>query len=689
MIHIKASTRQRRIIVLLLERKHEITVADIAAIVGTSTRTIHRELNDIERLLAANGILLHKISGLGIRIEADTDTLEYFKQSFDRTDSFEYSAEERQALILCRLLEHDEPIKLFSLAHELRVTMPTISHDLDELEQSIIKQGLTLVRKRGYGVELIGPETAKRHFISLLALNLFDDSDLFGQFADHTVSQTNPVTAQLLDMIGKDNFKKLEQALWELNDDWPNDLSEADYTRLLIKLSVALTRIEHNHLILSDDYGTGGEIGLLRSLLDLLDIQLPLEEQRYLSRLLDNNAFFESSLLIHHDDMSIIESVTLLIRYAQDHLQIPLLEDRSLLEGLIQHIKKAFQRIRDGIAIRNPMLAPIKKDYAQLFATVRQGVNEVIPSIVVPDEEVGYIVMHFGASIERVKQFPRKIRAVLVCTSGIGSSKLLAVRITKKLPQIELLGHYSWYEAARLPSNQYDLVISTVDLPLDSGQYIKLSPLLTQEETDKLRSYIESTTLKKLSHAAESEPSIQSPMDRLTLLQQYSGSILRLLESFTVHDLSISERRLKLETQFLPMISMIGKPDILAHSEKIAAQLLAREQQGSLVIPDTELALIHTRSEWLQEPLLALYRYDQSLLLNDDETIKVKQVLMMLGPSKLDKSSLEVLSEISAMLLLPEMIAILENGDKASIKAFISKKLEQYIKTKWIGESKQ
>lgn len=682
MIPIKASTRQRRIIELLLDQKDEITAADMAATVGTSTRTIHRELNDIEVLLAENGILLHKIAGLGIRIEADNETLERFKQSFDRTDSFEYSAEERQILILCRLLQHDEPIKLFTLAHELRVTMPTVSHDLDELEQSIIKQGLILVRKRGYGVELIGPEEAKRHFISLLAFNHFDDSDLFGQFTDQSLSQPHPVTAQLLDMIGKKNFKRLEQALWELNDDWPNDLSEADYTRLLIKLSVALTRIEHNHLILSGDNGIGGEIALHRSLLDALDIQLPIEEKRYLSRLLENEAFPESSLLIHHDDMSLIESVTLLIRYAQEQLQMPLLEDRSLVEGLIQHIKKAFQRIRDGIAIRNPMLAPIKKDYVQLFAAVRRGVNEVFPSIAVPDEEIGYIVMHFGASIERLKQFPRKIRAVLVCTSGIGSSKLLAVRITKKLPQIELMGHYSWYEAARLPSNQYDLIISTVDLPLDSGQYIKLSPLLTQEETDKLRSYIESTTLKKLAPAAATEPSKHSPMDRLTLLQQYSGSILRLLESFTVHDLAITEPQSQLETQLLPMISLIGKPDILVHSEKIAAMLLAREQQGSLVIPDTELALIHTRSEWIQEPLLVLYRYDEPLLLNDNEAIKAKQVLMMLGPAKLDKSSLEVLSEISAMLLLPEMIAMLENGDTASIKAFISQKLEQYIKTK-------
>ncbi|WP_053373026.1 BglG family transcription antiterminator [Paenibacillus sp. FJAT-27812] len=665
---------------MLLDQKQEITAADIAAIVGTSTRTVHRELADIEPLLAANGIVLHKTAGLGIRIEADNETLERFKQSLDQTDSFEYTGEERKVLVLCRLLEHDEPIKLFSLAHELRVTMPTVSHDLDELEGLIIKQGLTLVRKRGYGVEINGPEEAKRHFISLLAFNHLDDSDLFGQFKDQAV--TNPITAQLLDMIGKEHFKRLEHALWELNDDWPSTLSESDYTRLLIKLSVALTRIEHDCLVSAGKYDNGDNIPLLRSLLDLLDIQLPIEEKSYLSQLLGNEAFPESSLLIHHDDMPTIEGVKRLIRYVEERLHMSLMEDRSLEEGLIQHIKPAFQRISVGIAIRNPMLAPIKKDYGALFSIVRSGVQEVYGHIQVPDEEIGYIVMHFGASLERLKPFPRKIRAVLVCTSGIGSSKLLAVKIAKELPQIDLIGHYSWYEATRLPPSRYDLIISTVDLPLEPDRYIKLSPMLTPEETNKLRAYIKGTTLKKISPAlaADTEASGQSPMDRLLLLQLYSGVVLRLLDGFHVHDLTQMEGREHLDNQLPNMLSLIGKPYIEQNSAKITAQLLAREQQGSLVIPDTELALLHTRSEWIEEPLLALYRYDRPLKLSEDA--EARHLLMMLGPLKLDAYSLELLSEISAMLLLPDLLAVLENDDTAGIKLFISKKLEHYIKTK-------
>lgn len=637
----------------------------------------------MEPLLAANGILLHKIAGLGIRVEASNDALERFKQSFDRSDSLEYSAEERKILIFCSLLEHEEPVKLFSLAHELRVTMPTISHDLDELEESIVKQGLTLVRRRGYGVEIIGPEEAKRHAVSLLAINHLDDSDLFGQFTDLAVS--NPIAAQLLDMIGKENFKKLEQALWELSDDWSNTLSESDYARLLIKLSVALTRIEHGNVIPASRSIRSEVIPLLQSLLDLLNIQLPIQEQAYLSHLLDQEAFPESSLLIHHDDMPTIEGVKLLIRRVEAQLHMSLTHDRSLEEGLIQHIKPAFQRIKDGIAIRNPMLAQIKKDYGVLFSIVRNGVKEIYQTINVPDEEIGYIVMHFGASLERLKPYPRKVRAVLVCTSGIGSSKLLAVKIAKELPQIELIGHYSWFEARRLPSNRYDLIISTVDLPLEPDQYIKLSPMLSTEESNKLRAYIEDTTLKKISSAAketDASASGQSPLDRLHLLQLYSGIVLRLLDGFRVHDLSLPQGQAHLEQQLPAMLSLIGEPYIDTHLAKINEQLLERERQGSIVIPDTELALLHTRSEWIEAPLLALYRYDRPLQLSEDGEFQALQVLMMLGPLKLDTYSLELLSEISAMLLLPELLTVLEHGNTASIKLFISKKLEHYIKTK-------
>lgn len=687
------STRQRRIVELLFNQQNEITAADIAAEIGTSTRTIHRELIDIEPALAADGITLHKKSGIGIKIEADNDKIERFRQKLNLSVPAEYSPEERKVLILCKLLQYDEPVKLFTLAHELNVTMPTVSSDLDQLEDQINEQQLTLVRKRGYGVELTGQEQAKRQMISLLAIKYLDDSDLFHQ-DDHTEQTVvHPLTNQLLSMVGKKQFFKLERALWQLNKQWPIRLSEAAYTRLLIRLSVALTRIQHGCLISSESvnhHTVDEKAGItpvqdndqLVRLLQQLDLQLPPEEAAYIDGLLKSKAQHELGLLINHNDMSLIETVTELIHFIEGKTQISFMKDRSLVEGLIQHMHPAFQRISSGIAIRNPILTQIKKDYDELFTLVRQGVDEFVQTIHVPDEEVGYIVMHFGAAIERLQQFPWKVRAVLVCTSGIGSSKLLAVRISKELPQIELIGHLSWYEAVRLPADDYDLIISTVNLPLSSDRYIKISPLLTEDETIRLRTFIQNITLKNMEPSTVPiTDSDRGPLDRLKQLNVYSDIVLRLLESFKVHPMALEAGGSKLESQLLHMVSTINQPSILLNKEKIVQQLLLREQQGSLVMPDTEIALIHTRSEWVQQPVISLFRYDKPLELNH-EAGAVKQILLMLGPMKLEKASLEVLSEISGMLLLTEMITLLEDGSKEEIKGFISAQLEKYMKRK-------
>lgn len=379
------STRQRRIVELLFNQQNEITAADIAAEIGTSTRTIHRELIDIEPALASHGITLHKKSGIGIKIEADNEQIELFRQELNLTVPAEYSPEERRVLILCKLLQYVEPVKLFTLAHELNVTMPTISNDLDQLEEHINDQQLTLVRKRGYGVELSGKEQAKRQMISFLAIKYLDDSDLFEQ-KDNKLDQSvvHPLTNQLLLMVGKEQFFKLERALWQLNKQWPTRLSEAAYTRLLIRLSVAFTRIQQGCIInskpdvpltASASQPSDKDNSQLVRLLELLNLQLPREEEDYINGLLKGEGQHELGLLINHNDMSLIETVTELIRFIENKTQISFMDDRSLVEGLIQHMHPAFQRISSGLAIRNPILTQIKKDYDQLFSLVRQGVS--------------------------------------------------------------------------------------------------------------------------------------------------------------------------------------------------------------------------------------------------------------------------------------------------------------------------
>ncbi|MDP4095258.1 PRD domain-containing protein [Paenibacillus sp. P96] len=681
--------RQSEILEFLLQQTREVTAGDIAARINVSTRTILRELSAVEKWLEPHGVRLEKKSGIGIHLDADPSRLFQLRQQLFRSESVEYSAEERKIYSLCMLLDDSEPIKLLSLAADLKVTVATVSHDLDELQSWIGKRGLTLVRKRGYGVQITGRESDIRRAISELGLEHLDESDLFGR---DTVRHSSHAMDKLMELIGRDVMLTVENALWQPNEKWLENMVESKYMELLIQLSVAVARIRRSYgaerleseMLLGT--GTNEEEEKIRAAMvericDELSVALSLQfseqEKRYFRNLF-RSAEDRSTRLLPLDDLVLLEIVNELIRRVEERAGVHFGEDRLLREGLIAHVEPVLQRLKDGSSIRNPLLQQIRKDYTDLFEAVK-GAVAGITELDVPDEEVGFLVMHFGASIERFRQLQREVRAIVVCTSGIGSSRLLATRLAKELPQIKIVDRASWFEAARIPKKDYDLVISTVDLPLEKDRYLKISPLLTQEESDRLRHFIQNITLKKVSGRQGQVVEPNQGLGWLVGLKDSLQEIVRIVQNFHIYPLDNREMDMN-EVLYAMCISEVGRGTV--HDPEAVAELLAgREQQGSQVIPDTPLALFHTRSRHIRTPSLSLYRLSEPLELEGAQEA-VKQVLLMLGPRELSKESLEVLSEISALLLQGEMITLLEYGSRDEITSYMADQLADFFRSK-------
>lgn len=425
--------------------------------------------------------------------------------------------------MLCILLDEPEPVKLLALASDLKVTVSTVTTDLDDLESRIRQAGLKLVRRRGYGVKINGSETIHRTAIAALALEFLDESDLFGRQPEQGGSIVNQ---KLLDMIGHGDVLTVENALWQPDIEWLENIPERQYMKLLIQLSVAVVRIRKGFGIgrIPPLENKGDEVAeqdemkvppyMASRLCGVLSTQLGLtfsqDEQAYFHRLLvETEQRIHSSRLLPIDDLILLDRVHSLIDQMQARTHYAFHEDRLLREGLLGHMQPVMERIEGQQMIRNPLLQQIRKDYDSLFEEVKQSVHQAWPGTEVPDEEIGFLVMHFGASIERLRALKREIRAIIVCTSGIGSSRMLSSRLSKEIPEIRIMDSVSWYEAARIPTDQYDLVLSTVDLPMDENQYYKVSPLLTAEESERLRHFIRTTTLQR-QHNKPRETEVQT-----------------------------------------------------------------------------------------------------------------------------------------------------------------------------------
>lgn len=711
--------RIRQILDLLLRSPYETTVAEMARSIRVSPRTVHRELDAVESYLHRQGITLNRKAGSGLSVEGNPERFEKIRSELLIPSDVEYSADERQISLLSRLLASHEPVKLFTLAHEMRVTVPTVGADLDDLTDWIGKQGLLLIRRRGYGVEITGPEPSLRDAIRNLVHFRLDDLSLIAG-ADR--KSLHPVDRRVAAMAGVDFITPIEEILWKWEEHHQGDsFSEEAYTDLLIRLSIAASRIrsgsgvsegEADRLANLRRFGNLGTTTrsmqeavdtLCRQLSDALKLAYSAAEVKYTAELLER-AYAYSSEALAADDLELAGTVRSLIRRMGELDANDYTADRSLRDGLFVHLKAAMERIAAGQRIRNPLLDTIRKDYSELFGLVRQAADAIFPSLDVPDEEIAFLVMHFGASRERFGQIHENVRAVIVCTSGIGSSKMLAVRLGKEFPQLNIVEQASWYEAARIPRSDYDLIISTVDLPLPEEQYLKLSPLLTPAEADKLRDYIRRLDISQSSEiftadkkqlpglddfssiaektpAGHSEAAGTPHMEELRSMNRAVQQSIELLEAFRVVPLA-TQGTPNLETWLRDACNHPQLKNIILDPEAVIKLLLEREQNGTQLIPGTDLALFHTRSDVVKKPALMLFELDQRMNMDALESVELSRFLLMLAPRQLSRESLEVLSEISATLLDSDMIEALAEGREQRIRELMSVHLRSYLENK-------
>lgn len=678
---VKVTNRQRQIIKILLQRKGEMTTAEIAQQLQVSTRTIHRSLHGVDSVLQRFGASLSRKTGSGIQLVADDDQLRQLRAYLAQLKTLPRTSLERMLLLLCTLLELREPIKLFTLSHELHSAIPTISQDLDQLARWMEKRSLKLVRRRGYGVEIKGSEADKRKAIAFLADQHLDHSVLFA--SDHEYS--DPVSNKLAQMVGKEHFLKLEKLLWNWDEHDPAQMSEEAYTNVLIRLSLAVKRFMEGFVLTYVDGKFNADAQHIDKLYawftQEMNLSLPRHELNHIAKLLADRGSDDSEQLAAPEDLKILHFVGQLIQKMSDRLDYPLEQDQALREGLLQHSQQAFARLYDEEPIRNPLLTQIRMDYDELLSHVQSAIEEMEDAPDIPDSEAAYLVLHFGAAIERIRQASLQVRALLVCTSGIGSSKMLAARLTKEFPQIDILGNISWYEASRIPQEQYDVLISTVDLPLPKERYIKLSPLLSEDETEKLQMFIRDKGGVREAPGG-SRHRKRPTLSKLSSVANLSQAVIQIIRRFSVLTLTIDRAQVSLSEFVYRMCDSLQRTGIMNTCTLTAKRLLEEERNRAMVIPDSPLVFFHTRSPDTNEPVFILFRTNEPFKIERLSSEPLTHTLLMIAPEGAEPWTYEALSEFSALLLQAEAIDGLLSGDEDDIRTMFTNHLEQAILNK-------
>jgi mannitol operon transcriptional antiterminator len=691
--------REIRLIEVLLRHPGGLTADGLADLLGVSARTVHRDLQPASKFLASRDLTLVRQAGRGINVEGLASARARALEALSEMRSLAFTPEERRISLLGMLLGSSEPIKLRALASRSKISVGTVSRDLDEAEDWLAPFGLSLLRKRGYGVQVLGAEGDRRQAMSQLVLQDVDEAAFLSspeESGEHSTSLTDHVSGNLMGMIDEGRLRTVKTLTREAVEGLPYAIADGAFVNLSIHMAVMIERLLRGGEIEMDGEDLQRlretvEYDNARNLAEAIEedfrLEVPEEEVAYITQHLrgtklrqddELDRYFESS------DLEIASRVKALIHYVSEKTGVTLAGDSSLYTGLLAHIERAIHRLRENLRISNPLLSKMKEDYPALFDLVDRGMKKVFVEDEIPEEEVGFVAMHFGAALDRGQgNFPNSV--LIICPSGISSSKILASRLEKAFPQIQQIHNASLFDLDELDANEFDLVVSTVSLNIPDESYVQVQPLLAEDEVGRIRDHLREKRLGgRLANRAISE-SLEvfgGGQEKLRQMAEATQLIAELVDDVFVER---HEARGSIPEAVHRMCGSLAARGLVSDPGSLEASLLARMELGGIGIPGTGLALFHARDAAVVRPAFSLHDFDEPLEIEgmDGAMMQVRRTLLMVAPLDISTVALEAISEISvAMVEQPAERETFEYGSEAQVVAVLQNIFARYLHDK-------
>lgn len=682
------SKRVVDIVDILLDQVQYVSVSDIADLMKISKRTIFRDMDDVEALIAEQGLTLHKKTKLGIRVEASPEQIASFKKITQKYKGASFTQEERLKQIIIELLKSREPRKFYYFSNLLSVSEATISYDMDKVEPWFVDHGIKLIRKPGYGVFLSGKEGDFRKAIVDFLYQNFEHQDLIS-LLDNSVEFVDSVMDREISI-------KVSRILGQYEDYLANRLTDQSYMGLMIHLSIAVQRILRGESIvmssevleelkLDAQFEIAKDIG--NDIEKVFNIRFPEDELGYITMHLKGSKLKTGALV---DQQDMIISNFELSRLASNMIQkfkelsgYDLRDDEKLLIGLVSHLRPAITRMKLSLDIRNPLLDKIVEMYPEIFSMSTDACLLITNqyNMKVPDEEIGYVAMHFGAAIERfikLQSIEKRVRTGVVCSSGVGTSSLLYSRLSKLFPRLELVGQFSKEDvmSEKIANSQLELLITTINLDKCSLPSILVNPLLMPEDIERIKqvtSILSSTIKPFVSRTVEDN---NNQTDNIKKIHAMTEAVLTIEESFRLYE---SVRAGNINGLIKAVSDALT--DDYKSKKALFNVLKEREKLGSTVLHGDGIILLHAKSSAIEKLSFTVWRLHAPVLYNAERTTEsIKAAIVMLIPNHVTEIQVEIMSQLSKALVEEDLFI-----DKI-IRA-TQFDLEQFIKSilhKWL-----
>lgn len=468
-------SRLPKLFLLICKENTYPTIQELATLFSVSTRTIYNDIKKLDEILTSNELPCIQVEKGVIAYQ------ETVKQPFEvllllKEDFILDNPHLRRLRLLNEIFQFKGYFNIDHLIAKIPVSRNTLLHDLKWAKDELAFHHIELVSTPFIGYQLIGDE---RKIRQLFSSTILEDPMFFEQ--NHQAEQ---------------ELRRCEAIIENLSKTLDVTLSDNSFDNLLIVFWTSLIRIRSNQLIdhdpIQSELTKEQDVFLTcqSRIADSWGSMIPRNELLLLAQ-----RFSEASVIAHkHEVIEKWVSFNIIVdkfirQMAKAGAYDFFLEDSLLYEGILNHLRPAYHRIKEGNILKNPMLEHIRANFAELDQQVLTSLSRLEEHLHLSfdENEASYFTLFFIASIERNrKNLHRNKKIIIVCEAGISTSEILKTKLEKQF-DVVICGTFGKRRAHKfLATHNVDLIVSTIDFNYEKTPVIKVTPFLAKTDMEQL-----------------------------------------------------------------------------------------------------------------------------------------------------------------------------------------------------------
>lgn len=477
--------RKKKIIELLISRPDGMTGEDIAKQIGVSSRTIRSDMKKLQERLQSFKSKIIAAPNKGYRLEAKEPREMLLALSDEsKAQVGMLQSVSQQNYIVGRFIVaclDDDSVTQMHLAEEMHVGISTIKKYLSQTRQKLEEWGLSLEQYKTEGLRIAGKEENIRSFI-----------------VDYLQYVENPFVKDRLFSTTSDIA--YQDLLLNISDVRNLPFTDTAQHNLIVQVALSVLRSSRGHTLsitaslaqkleVSFEHDTAKQIA--NRICEKLAIDLPFSEVFYLTQcLLTGKKFHDGEKGLNDDHVR--QLVETILDRVDEKFGLDFSDDSYLKEGLMLHLRIAIARVQFHMTIRNELLETVKHDYPVPFQISVYAAKVVrdIEGIQFNENEIGYIALHFGASMSRnsMMDLDEVKRVYIVCSAGLGVSMLLKAKVREHFRNsIQVVDVLPAYKVTQEIVDDADFIFSTVPLQVESPKILSVNHMLQKEDIEKIQ----------------------------------------------------------------------------------------------------------------------------------------------------------------------------------------------------------